>query len=141
MLVGDGFEPLVTLFARCGNVCGNVLEPRVGLRSVPVLHTLGNVDYVTRIECYCRFAPLLIPATTRHANQNLVCTVVNVPVVAAARFESHVAVALHGGFSGGEIFGLQWCEIAVAGEELGVAHIRITLRKLALQRQPLGIKR
>lgn len=106
-----------------------------------MLYALWNVDDVAGIEGYCRFAPLLIPATTRHANQNLVCTVMNVPVVAAAWFESHVAVALHGGFSGGEIFGLQWCKIAVAGEELRVAHIRITLRKLAFQRQPLGIER
>ncbi len=75
---------------------GEVLHPTVFSGAVPVLHALGNGDDGARDQRNGFLAPFLIPAATAHADQHLYRTVVNVPVVAAARLEADVAEATCG---------------------------------------------
>lgn len=76
---------------------GDVLEPTVLLRSVPVFYAFGNVNDVTGLKFDCRFAPFLIPALSADTNQNLVRSVVDVSVVPASGLEGDIAVALDSG--------------------------------------------
>ena len=94
---------------------GEVLHPAVFGGAVPVLHAFGNGDDGARDQRNGFLAPFLIPAATAHADQHLNCTVVDVPVVAAARLETDVAEAT---------CGIEDGEIAVANEILGVCGIR-----------------
>ena len=119
LLIADRLQPLVAV-ARLGiGMVGEVLHPAVFGGTVPVLHTLGNGDDGARDQRNGFLAPFLIPAATAHANQHLNCTVVNMPVVAAARLEADVAEPT-GGVEDGEV--------AVANEILGVCRIRLTDR-------------
>ena len=52
---------------------------------MPVLYAFRDVDDVTGVKMDGRFAPFLIYAFAAHANKNLVCSVVDMPVVAATR--------------------------------------------------------
>ena len=57
---------------------------------MPMLHTLGNVDNYTRMECDRSLAPFLIPATATDADEYLTGTVMHVPVVTASRLKGDV---------------------------------------------------
>ena len=139
-LIAYRLKPLVALFAASGNVRCNVLKPRVLLRTVPVLDTFRNVDNVARIERHGGLAPFLIPAASRQTNQNLPRTVVNVPVVAAARLKRYVRHWQNGPFAFLQVFGYQWVEITVANEILRVIHVRVALCKVAFERISLAVE-
>lgn len=57
-------------------------------------YALGDVDDVPGFKCYGRLATFLIPALSADTDQNLVRSVVDVPVVPAARLECDIAVVL-----------------------------------------------
>lgn len=73
-----------------------VLKVGVAGGTMPVLHTLGNVDDIAGMEADGRFAPLLVDAFAADADEHLVDAVVDVPVVATARLEGDVGVGLCG---------------------------------------------
>ena len=115
LFVGDRLQPLVAV-ARLGvGVIGEVLHPAVFGCAVPMLHALGNGDDGARDQRNGFLAPFLIPTATAHADQHLHGTVVNMPVVAAARLKADVAETACGIKDG---------EVAVANEILGVYRIR-----------------
>lgn len=84
-----------------------MLEPRVLLSAVPMLYALGNVNHVARLKRDGRLAPLLVPTLASHTNKYLACPVVNVPVVAAARFKGHVAHGQYGLFAMLNVLGVR----------------------------------
>lgn len=100
-------------------MCRNMLKPGVTMRSMPVLYSLWYIYYITWLQRNGRFAPFLIPTLAADADEDLVCAVVDVPVVATSWFEGHIAVALHGLLFGREILGLDRCKTTVAREILG----------------------
>ena len=115
LLIADRLQPLVAV-ARLGvGVIGEVLHPAVLGGAVPVLHALGDGDDGAGDQRNGFLAPLLIPATTTHPDQHLHGTVVNMPVVAAARLEADVAETA---------CGIEDGEVAVSNEILGVCCIR-----------------
>lgn len=60
---------------------------------MPVLYTCRNVDTVARLHLYGILTPFLIVATPRHTDKDLPAalrSVMNMPVVAATRFKSHI---------------------------------------------------
>ena len=119
LLVGDRLQPLVAV-ARLGvGMVGEVLHPAVFGGAVPVLHALGNGDDGARDQRNGFLAPFLIPTATTHANQHLHGTVVNVPVVAAARLEADVAEAA---------CWVEDSEVAVANEILCVCGVGFSNR-------------
>ena len=76
-----------------GDLYGQVLEPGILGRTVPVLHTSGGVHYITGAQLSRLLAPFLIPAPATDADQHLsaaVLGVMDVPVVPAPRFKGHV---------------------------------------------------
>ena len=92
MLVADGFEPFVALGIADVDVGGEVLKPGACGCTMPVLCAFGDVDNVAGMETDGRFAPFLIDALAADADEDLVCAVVDVPVVAAARFEGDIGI-------------------------------------------------
>ena len=117
LLIADRLQPLVAV-ARLGvGMVGEVLHPAVLGGAVPVLHTLGNGDDGAGDQRNGFLAPFLIPTATAHTDQHLNGTVVNMPVVAAARLEADVAETTRGVEEG---------EIAVSCEILGVGSIRLS---------------
>ena len=119
LLVADRLQPLVAVAGLGVGVIGEVLHPAVFGSAVPVLHTLGNGDDGAGDQRNGFFAPLLIPTATAHADQHLNCTVVDVPVVATTWLETDIAETT---------CGVEYGEIAVANEILGVCRIRLTDR-------------
>ena len=57
-----------------------------------MLRAFWNIDDVTCMESDGWLAPLLIDAFTADADKYLVCSVVDVPVVATAWFEGYVGI-------------------------------------------------
>ena len=110
----------------------NMLKPEVTMRSMPVLYSLWYIYYITWLQRNGRFAPFLIPTLAADADEDLVCAVVDVPVVATSWFEGHIAVALHGLLFGREILGLYRCKMTVAREILGKMGVRTALRPVAM---------
>ena len=64
---------------------------------MPVLCAFRDVDDVTSMKTDGRFAPFLIDAFTAYADENLVCSVMNVPVVATTRFEGYIGIIQNSG--------------------------------------------
>ena len=83
-------------------------EPAIGCSTVPVLDLRGNVHHIARMQLLRRFAPFLIVAPACHADKDLpatLCSMVDVPVVPAARFKGDVVNAnLCGGQGGPDSF-------------------------------------
>ena len=91
-----------------GNLHGNVAEPRIGLRPMPVLDLCRNGDDRTRRQGDGLFALLLIQALARGADQQLPAAfggMVDVPVVPASRLEGHIGKK-HGALAGNGQVGL-----------------------------------
>ena len=68
-------------------------KPTVGSGSMPMLHTGRYVDYRPREHLLSRLSPFLIPATSSHTDEHLSSALggmMNVPVVAATRFEGDI---------------------------------------------------
>lgn len=93
-------------------------EPAVGCRTMPVLYIGRNVDDRSGQNLYRRFALFLIPAAPGHTDKHLSAAFrgfMDVPVVAAARLESHVG-NIH-------LLTRNRCEVTVAGEILGIRRV------------------
>ena len=91
-LVVHSLQPLVGA-AISGHLQGQMGEPAVRSCAVPMLYLGRDVDHIPGMQLPGFLAPLLIPAPTGHADQDLAAAlpgVVNVLVVAAARLEGHV---------------------------------------------------
>ena len=119
---------------------GVVLEPRVTLCTVPVFHALGDVDDGAGGEGDGTLAPFLIPAATTDADENLVHTVVDMPVVAAAWLEGDVGDGQYGLLAFAEVSGLDGSQIAVVDEVLRIVHIGFALGESAAQGVALMVK-
>ena len=63
---------------------GEVLEPAVLGRAVPVFDLCRDGDYSPGGHLNCRLAPFLVPALSGDADQDLDLLVVDVPVVPAS---------------------------------------------------------
>ncbi len=104
-----------------------MLEPRALCSSVPMLNAFGDVDDVACVETNGRFAPFLIDAFATDADEYLMCSVMDVPVVAATRFECHVGITLNGLLALGNVLWLDRREVTVACEILSVSIVRVAL--------------
>ena len=65
-------------------------EPAIRRSTVPVLDSHRDIYYISWAQLLCRFAPFLIVTMPGYADKNLSAAafgVMNVPVVAAARFK------------------------------------------------------
>ena len=96
-------------------------EPAVGCRTMPVLYIGRNVNDRSGQNLYRRFALFLIPAAPGHTDKHLSAAFrgfMDVPVVAAARLESHVG-NIH-------LLTRNRCEVTVAGEILGIRRVGFT---------------
>ena len=90
--VGDGFQPFVGA-ALAGDLHGDMAEPAILFRTVPVLHLGGNHHHAAGGQAHGGLAGLLIPALTGGAQQKLPAALfgmMDVPVVAAARLKGHI---------------------------------------------------
>ena len=90
-----------------------------------MLRAFRDVDDVSSMKSYGWFAPFLIDALTAHADKYLVCSVVDVPVVAASWFEGDVGVALDGLFAFHKVLWLNRSEVTLSCEILSVCIVRI----------------
>ena len=93
-------------------------EPAVPGRAVPVLDPGGDVDNVALVQFACGLAPLLIPAAPGGAEQYLPAAadgLMDMPVVAAPRFEGHVA--------DDDPFGGKHVQITVADKIPGIGRV------------------
>ena len=83
-------------------------EPAIGCSTVPVLDLRGNIHHIAWMQLPWRFAPFLIVAPACHADKDLptaLCSMVDVPVVPAARLKGDVVNAnLCGGQGGPDSF-------------------------------------
>ena len=103
-----------------GDLLSDMLEPAVLCRPVPVLDVCRNIDHIPGMQLSRFFAPLLIPAASIDADQQLsaaLVSVMNVPVVAAARLESHI--------EGRHLLQCQRFQIALSDEILLKAGVRL----------------
>src|SRR5574344_2021373 len=85
---------------------------------MPMLHTGRYVNDSPRENLLCRLSPFLIPATSSHTDKHLSSAfggMMNVPVVAATRFE--------GDIGNGNLFAGNTCQITVSLEILGIGSI------------------
>lgn len=90
--VRDGLQPLVARLL-AGALDGDVAEPAVLLRAVPVLDPGRDGHHVAGVQGLCALARLLIPAQAVRAQQQLAAAglrVMDVPVVAAGGGEGDV---------------------------------------------------
>ena len=87
-----------------------------------MLHIGGNLHDIPRFQGAGRFAPRLVPALPTHADENLAATgfrMVNVPIIAASRFESDVENG------DGIPIMRQFIEVGFSGEMLGIGFVGI----------------
>ena len=92
LCVADRLAPLVAAVL-AGNLNGDMAEPAVGLRTVPVLDIRRNGDDIADAQTLRGLALLLIPALAGGTQQQLSAALggmVDVPVVAAARRKGDV---------------------------------------------------
>lgn len=68
-------------------MCWNQLS----FKTMPMFHSLWDVDDITWVEGDGWLAPFLIPSLARYTDENLTSTMVDVPVVTASRLESDIA--------------------------------------------------
>ena len=100
--VRNGFTPLVARLL-AGALDGDVAEPAVLLRAVPVLDPGRDGHHVAGVQGLRALACLLIPAQTIRAQQQLAaafCRVVDVPVVAAVNWTTPSQSLIVTGFNG-----------------------------------------
>ena len=106
---------------------GQVLEPGICLRSMPMLDPFWDVDDVTWQQGDGRFPPLLIPTSSRDTDQDLMESMMNVPVIAASRLESHVGKTLYRLLTLRQILWLDGGQMTIPDEIAGITGVRITL--------------
>ena len=127
MLVADGLEPLVALRIADADVGGEVLEPGACGCTMPVLCAFGDVDNVAGMETDGRFAPFLIDALAADADEDLVCAVVDVPVVAATRLKGYIGIILNSLFAFRKVLWMNLCKVTLSCERLSVSIVRVAL--------------
>lgn len=118
--MGYRLAPLV-LAILAGNLHGDMAEPAVLLRSVPVLDVGGDHHNTALVQADGGLAFLLVPALASRANQELTAPfvrMVDMPVVAASRLKGHV-----GGEQAAFRIG-QRIQERIAGEVLGIGGVR-----------------
>ena len=120
MRVVHGFEKLG---AACGD--GDVAEPAVFLRAVPVLHAFVRYHHVARFQAAGGATVFLIPAFAACNEQDLVAVGVNVPVVAAGGFKADVG---NGCRCVGR--GSQARQITLSDKDIGVPFVFFAKRKM-----------
>ena len=105
-----------------------------------MLHALGDINHHTRQQFDGFFAPFLIPSLARHTDQDLVHAVMDVPVVAAPRFEGYIRERKHRLLALGQVGRMDGSQITVGTEVLGIAGVRSPLREAAAQRVSLMVE-
>ena len=90
LFIANGFEPFVRGARLILGMNRQVLHPRVRSGSVPVFDAFGDSNHRSRSKRNSGLVPFLIPTLTAHADQHLNRSVVNMPVIAATRFERHI---------------------------------------------------
>ena len=111
--VRNGFTPLVACLL-AGALDGDVAEPAVLLRAVPVLDPRRDGHHVAGVQGLRGLARLLIPAQTVRAQQQLAAAglrVMDVPVVAAVNWTPYSQSLVVTGFNGIHVCAL--CELFV----------------------------
>ena len=73
-----------------------------------------------------RFAPFLIDALTAYADENLVCSVMDVPVVATTWFECDIGIIQNSLFAFCKVLWLNLREVTLSCEILSVCIVWIT---------------
>ena len=91
---------------------GQMLKPTVFLGSMPMLDPFGDVNNVTRQHGDSRFSPLLIPASSGYTDQDLMESVMDVPIVTATWLEGHVGKALYRLLTFGKVLRLDLGQVA-----------------------------
>ena len=102
LCVADRLAPLVAAVL-AGNLNGDMAEPAVGLRTVPVLDVRGDGDDIADAQALRGLALLLIPALAVDADEQLSAAalrVVDVPVVAALNWTTSPQSLVVAGFNG-----------------------------------------
>ena len=79
LLVRDRLKPFIAGFSSGGDVGGDMLEPTVLCRAVPMLHAFRNVNHIPSLQLDGRLSPFLVPAFAADADQDLSCSVMNMP--------------------------------------------------------------
>lgn len=105
--VAYGLQPFVGGFC-ARNFYGEMGKPTVRRCPVPMLHPRRNIHHIARMQFLRRLAFLLIKAASGNADENLptaALCVMNMSVVAATRFKSHVINA--------DLRGGQWRQITL----------------------------
>ena len=91
-LIRNRLKPLIgRSFSR--HFEGKMLEPGIRSRAVPVFYFRRDVYNISGFQLLCLFAPFLIIAPSACYKEDLTAFVMDMPVIAAARLESHVADA------------------------------------------------
>ena len=114
------------VFANVG-VVSQVLEPGILGGTVPVFLAFRNDHDRTRCQFLRFLAFFHIPAAARNGNQDLYLIVMDVPVVAATRFECYVGIALYCLFAFCQVLWLNRSEVTLSCEILSVGIVRIAL--------------
>ena len=113
LCVADRLAPLVAAVL-AGNLNGDMAEPAVGLRTVPVLDIRRNGDDIADAQTLRGLALLLIPAIAVNTDEQLSAAalrVVDVPVVAALNWTPYSQSLVVTGFNGIHVCAL--CELFV----------------------------
>ena len=126
LFVDDGFQPLGRGGALIARMSSQMLKPGICLRSMPMLDPFGNVNNVTRQQSDGRFPPLLIPASSRDTDQDLMESMMNVPVIAASRFESHVGKTLYRLLTLRQIFWLDGSQMTIPDEIASITGVNVS---------------
>ena len=100
---------------------------------MPVLCAFWDVDDVTCMKTDGRFAPFLIDALTAHADENLVCSVMNVPVVATTWFKGYIGIILNCLFAFRKVLWLNLREVTLSCEILSVCIVWIAFWSRAIE--------
>ncbi len=92
-----------------------------------MLHPFRDVDDIAGMEGHRRLAPFLIPPFARHADEDLACAMVDVPVVAASGLKRDVGHGKRGLLAALQILRDERSQVTPAGEILGVCRVGLTL--------------
>ena len=92
-----------------------------------MLCTFRDVDDVTCMEMDGWFAPFLIDALTADADKYLMCTVMNVPVIATTWFKGYIGIIQNSLFTFRKVLWLNLSKVTLSCEILSVCIVRITL--------------
>lgn len=100
---------------------------------MPVFHPFRDVDDVAGMEADGRLAPFLVDALSTDADKYLVCSVMDVLVVATARFKGDVGITLNCLFAFRKVLWLNLREVTLPGEILGVGIVWIAFWPVAFE--------